>query len=382
MDLEGLIAVPGAILVLNAGSSSLKWARFETGAGAPAKVASGQAEIDDSSPAGFARALDAVLGAERAGEAPLAAVGHRVVHGGTRFSAPVRVDAAVLDALEALTPLAPLHQPLGLAPIRRLLESDPQLPQVACFDTAFHAGMPELARRFALPEALHAAGVCRYGFHGLACESVASALHDLDPRAAAGRSVLLHLGAGASLTALAAGRSVSNSMGFSTLEGVPMATRSGALDPGVLLHLMQAQGMDAEALERLLYRESGLLGVSGVSGDMRVLLASEVPGARLAVDLFVDRVTRELGALTAVLGGLDALVFSGGIGEHSAEVRDRICQRAAWLGVKLDSRANRRGGPRISRVRSRVAVWVQPADEAQVIADHVWRLIAGRPPSA
>ncbi|HEY5635565.1 MAG TPA: acetate kinase [Burkholderiales bacterium] len=372
-----MIAVPGAILVLNAGSSSLKWARFGSGADGLVQLASGQAEVNDPTPEAFACALDGVMRQATSQATPLVAVGHRVVHGGPQFGDPVRVDAALLDALSALSPLAPLHQPNCIAPIRRLLATDPSLPQVACFDTAFHRDMPDLAQRFALPAPLHASGLRRYGFHGLACEAVACALPALDARAAAGRTVILHLGAGASMTALRAGRSICNTMGFSALDGLPMATRSGALDPGVLLHLMQAHHLDAAALERLLYRESGLLGVSGLSGDMRDLLASDAPGARLAIDLFVYRIARELGSLAAALGGLDAMVFTGGIGEHAPEIRARVCDASAWLGVKLDSRANRRGGPRISRVRSKVAVWVQAADEARVIAGHVQRLIAG-----
>ena len=254
----------------------------------------------------------------------------------------------MLEDLAQFVPLAPLHQPHNLTPIRLLLERRPELPQVACFDTAFHRAQPELAQMFALPRELHDAGVRRYGFHGLSYEYIASVLPQLDPKAASGRCVVLHLGNGASMCALSAGRSVASTMGFTAVDGLPMGTRCGALDPGVILYLMDQRGMDARAIEKLIYSESGLLGVSGVSSDMRTLLASEAPRARLAIDLYVYRIGRELGSLAAALGGLDAIVFTGGIGENSAEIRERVCREARWLGVELDEQANRNGGPRIS----------------------------------
>jgi len=273
-------------------------------------------------------------------------------------------------------PLAPLHQPHNLAPIARLLQRRPDVPQVACFDTAFHATMPAVEQRFALPAALHDAGVRRYGFHGLSYEYIATVLPAHDARAAAGRTVVCHLGNGASMCAVRAGQSIASTMGFTALEGLPMGTRSGAIDPGVLLWLMDERGMDARAIEHLLYHEAGLLGVSGVSSDMRKLLDSDAPGARLAIDLFVYRIGRELGSLAAALGGLDALVFTAGIGENSAVIRARVCRDAAWVGVTLDEAANSRGGPRISAPTSRVAVWVVPTDEELMIARHTQRLLA------
>jgi len=395
-----------AIATLNAGSSSLKFQLFglrgedlapgvrgqvERLGTAPRFVAShpdGRAVGErtwsgaDASSLGFEGALDHILeflqgtlGGDR-----LVGVGHRVVHGGTARAAPARVDAGLLAELEALVPLAPLHQPNSLVPMRRLLARAPRLPQVACFDTAFHRSMPELAQRFAIPSALHDQGIRRYGFHGLSYEYVASALPALDPRAAAGRTVVLHLGNGASMCALAGGRSVATTMGFTPLDGLVMGTRCGALDPGVVLHLV-SQGRDADAVARLLYYESGLLGVSGRSGDLRVLLAADDAPARLAVDLYVYRIGRELGSLAAALGGLDALVFTAGVGENSAELRGRICRGAAWLGVELDEAANARGGPRVSGPASRVAAWVLPTDEERMIARHTRRLLAG-PPAA
>ena len=267
----------------------------------------------------------------------LIGVGHRVVHGGMEYTHPVRVDATVLAALDKFVPLAPLHQPHNLAAIRAVMHRSPDVPQVACFDTAFHRTNPEIAQMFALPYELHEAGVRRYGFHGLSYEYIASVLPGIDASAAQGRTVVLHLGNGASMCALNGGRSVASTMGFTAVDGLPMGTRTGNLDPGVVLYLMDERGMDARAVEKLLYQQSGLLGVSGIASDMRTLLASPEPRAKLAVDLFVYRIGRELGSLAAALGGLDAIVFTAGVGENSAEIRARICQAAAWLGVELDA---------------------------------------------
>jgi acetate kinase len=389
-----------AILVLNAGSSSIKFSLFSRRGGELALVAGGQVEgltttpvftarDGAGSPAGERRwPAGARLGHEGAlahitdwikgrygSDHRLAAVGHRVVHGGSEHAAPVEIDDAVLAKLQALIPLAPLHLPHNLAPIRLLLERSPGLPQIACFDTAMHRSMPLLEQMYALPSALDEAGVRRYGFHGLSYEYIASVLPEVDPRAARGKTVVLHLGNGASLCALDEGRSVATTMGFSTLDGVPMGTRSGALDPGVLLYLMDERGMDARALEDLLYRRSGLLGVSGVSSDMRALLESHQPRAALAIDLFVHRIGRELGSLTAALGGLDAIVFTAGIGEHAAPIREKVCRHAAWLGLELDPVANETHGPRISTTTSRIAAWVIPTNEELMIARHTRDLL-------
>jgi len=391
--------VSDAVLVLNAGSSSLKFslfevrgaeleavarggvdglpgsARLEVRSGGGARVA--ERRLGGGAPLDHAGALDAVTAYLRGelADRRVVAVGHRVVHGGTEFAAPARVDAASLAALERLVPLAPLHQPHNLAPIRRLLAQAPALPQVACFDTAFHRSMPLEEQLFALPAEYAEAGIRRYGFHGLSYEWIAGALPGHDARAAAGRTVAMHLGNGASLCALRGGRSAATTMGFSTLDGLVMGTRCGALDPGVILHLLARHGMDLRALERLLYDGSGLLGVSGVSGDVRTLLASDDPRARLALDLFVHRIGRELGSLAAALGGLDAIVFTAGIGEHAAGIRARVCRGARWLGVELDAAANEAGGPRISTSASPVAAWVIPTDEERVIARHTLRLV-------
>jgi acetate kinase len=388
-----------AIAVLNAGSSSLKFSLFEQAGDdlqltlrgqaeglqtAPrfvAKSASGETlsshAWDDGTPLGHAAALDHIVATlrDRLAGTRLTGVGHRVVHGGLLYSHPVRVNAQVLEDLAQFIPLAPLHQPHNLTPIRLLLERQPALPQVACFDTAFHRAQPELAQMFALPRELHDAGVRRYGFHGLSYEYIASVLPQLDPKAAQGRTVVLHLGNGASMCALAGGRSVASTMGFTAVDGLPMGTRCGAIDPGVILYLMDQRGMDARAIEKLIYNQSGLLGVSGVSSDMRTLLASNEPRAALAVDLYVYRIGRELGSLAAALGGLDALVFTGGIGENSAEIRARVCRAAAWLGVALDEAANRAGGPRISMADSAAAAWVVPTNEELMIARHTRRVL-------
>ena len=302
-------------------------------------------------------------------------VGHRVVHGGLEFMAPTRVDEDVVERLERYVPLAPLHQPHNLAAIRLLLERLPGVPEVACFDTAFHRTVPEVAQLFALPPRFAAAGVRRYGFHGLSYEYVASVLPSLDARAAAGRTVAFHLGNGSSMCALAGGRSIATTMGFTAVDGLPMGTRTGAMDPGVLLFMFDELGMNVREVEHLLYHESGLLGLSGLSSDMRDLLASDSPGARLALDVYVYRARRELGSLAAALGGLDAVVFTAGVGENQPEVRRRICRDAGWLGLELDDPANERHGPRISASGSRVSAWVVPTDEETMIARHVAALL-------
>jgi acetate kinase len=390
-----------AIFVINAGSSSIKYSVFvhrrprldlelhgqlESLDTAPHFIASdhtGKILADKSwgegNELGHAGALnhlmeylDQALKNDR-----LIGVGHRVVHGGLEFTRPVRLNAEVTDALEQFVPLAPLHQPHNLAPIRELLQRAPELPQVACFDTSFHRNNPQVAQMFALPAAFHDAGVLRYGFHGLSYEYIASALPSLDPKGASGRTVVLHLGNGASMCAVENGVSVASTMGFTALDGLPMGTRCGSLDPGVILYLMDQRGMDARAIESLLYHESGLLGVSGISSDMRTLLASEDAQAKLAIDLYVYRIRRELGSLTAVLDGLDAIVFTGGIGENAIAIRSRVCQDAAWLGVALDEPANAAGGPRISAAGSNVSAWVIPTNEELMIARHTQRIVEG-----
>jgi acetate kinase len=389
-----------AIAVLNAGSSSVKFSLFhERGAELELRLR-GQCEAIFSRPHFVARDAAGATLAEKtwdegtqlghegalahlmaflrrhAGAAKLVGVGHRVVHGGLQFAQPVRVDAAVLAALDRFVPLAPLHQPHNLAAIRAVAGQAPDLPQVACFDTAFHRGNPELAQMFALPYELHQAGVRRYGFHGLSYEYIASVLPGVDARAAAGRTIVCHLGNGASLCALAGGQSVASTMGFTAVDGLPMGTRSGNLDPGVVLYLMDDRGMDARAIEKMLYQESGLLGVSGIASDMRTLLASDAPRSRLAIDLFVYRIGRELGSLAAALGGLDAIVFTAGVGENSPEIRAMVCRAAAWLGVELDEVANAAGAQRVSSAASRLAAWTIPTNEELMIARHTQRLLA------
>ena len=305
----------------------------------------------------------------------LIAAGHRVVHGGSLYTAPVRIDASVTAELRRLIPLAPLHQPHNLAAIAALAKLHPALPQVACFDTAFHHTQSEVATEFALPRRLAAEGIRRYGFHGLSYEYIASVLPDiLGPAEADGRVVVAHLGSGASMCAMHRRKSVATTMGFTALDGLPMGSRCGNLDPGVVLYLIQEKGMTAQAVSDLLYHSSGLLGVSGLSDDMRALLASEDPHAANAVALFVYRISRELGSLAAALGGLDALVFTAGIGEHAPEIRRRACEQAAWLGVHFDEAANTAGGPRITIMGSRASAWMIPTDEDLMIARHTWRL--------
>ena len=390
-----------AILVLNAGSSSLKFSVFRSGGAELELSLRGQTEGLTTTPRFTAQDVSGKslservwkegepLGQEGAvshlveflrgnlGEHRLVAVGHRVVHGGLEFSEPVRVTPEVIRALEKLVPLAPLHQPHNLAPIRFVLERMPSLPQVACFDTAFHRVQPELAQAFALPEEITDRGVRRYGFHGLSYEYIASALPAVDAKAAAGKVVVAHLGNGASMCAMQGGRSMASTMGFTAVDGLPMGTRSGSLDPGVLLYLLDELKMDARAIETLIYQRSGLLGVSGVSSDMRALLASDAPRAKLAVDLFVYRIGRELGSLAAAMGGLDALVFTAGIGEHAVPVRERVVQNAGWLGITLDPAANSAGGSRISAAGSRVPAYVIPTNEELMIARHTRRLLTG-----
>jgi acetate kinase len=305
----------------------------------------------------------------------LDAISHRVVHGGAEFDQPVEITPAVFARLEGLAPLAPLHQPHNLAVIRAAQALAPKALQVACFDTAFHRTMPAVAQRLGLPRAWEAAGVRRYGFHGLSYAYLVKALHKVDPELAQGRVVFAHLGSGASLCATRAGRSVETTMSFSTLDGLVMGSRCGALDPGAVLHLLR-QGLTAEAIETLLYERSGLLGVSGLSGDMRVLLASDDPAAGEAVELFAYRAACQTGAMAAALGGLDGVVFTAGIGENSAEIRSRICRRLGWLGVSLDPEANAAGLGRISAADSRAAAWVIPTDEEQMLAEGAWGLFS------
>jgi len=304
------------------------------------------------------------------------AIAQRVVHGGDQFPGPVIIDRSVLDQIESLIPLAPLHQPKSVALIRIARELYPDVTQIACFDTSFHRTQPDLVRRYAIPRALFDAGVKRFGFHGLSYQFITRELERRRPQLARGRVVVAHLGAGASLCALDGGVSRDTSMGFSTLDGVPMATRCGAIDPGVLLHLMNVLGMSTEALEDMLYHRSGLLGLSGVSGDARVLVQSEAPAAGEALDIFAFRVAREAAALAATLGGIDALVFTGGIGEHQPEIRANVCARLRWLGVTIDAQLNTANAPDIALSGARVAALIISADEEQAMAEECSAFLA------
>ena len=387
-----------AILVLNAGSSSLKFteflvtdelaeqfsgnveelyghARFRARAADGTVV--GEHSWGDGTPPGHAGGLEFLFDwlRVRTRDSRLIAVGHRVVHGGAAYAAPVLIDAEVLAKLDDVVPLAPLHQPHSLLPIRVIAERQPRLPQVACFDTAFHRDAPALAQAFALPPSITERGVRRYGFHGLSYEYIAAALPGYDQRAAAGRTAVMHLGNGASMCAIRAGKGVATTMSFTALDGLPMGTRCGSLDPGVMLYLMGELHMDLGTIQTLLYQESGLLGVSGISSDMRELLESENPRARSAIDLFVYRIGRELGSLAAALGGLDAIVFTAGIGERAVQIREAVCEQAAWLGVELDRAANAIHGPRISAPSSRTSAWVIPTNEELMIARHCRALV-------
>jgi acetate kinase len=383
------------ILVLNAGSSSIKFAIFEdrqplhrtvhgliSGLGGAAAFAArnGHGTLAGNLPAG-ALTHEAALGwlfdwLDRGGHAQhLLGAGHRVVHGGIRHDAPIVVDDRIISELDALVPLAPLHQPHNMAAIHALRKLRPALAQVACFDTAFHRSQPAVAQTLPLPRTLTADGLRRYGFHGLSYEYIAGALPQALGAGADGRVIVAHLGNGASLCAMRYRRSIATTMGFSTLDGLVMGTRCGAIDPGVLFYLMHERKMPSAAVEDLLYRQSGLLGISGISNDMRTLLESRDPRAAEAISQFVYRASLETGALAAALEGLDALVFTGGIGEHAAAIRAQICARLGWLGISLDPAANAAHAPRISDTGSPVAVCVIPTDEEAVIAGHTRQLL-------
>jgi acetate kinase len=383
-----------AILVLNSGSSSVKFSVFVVESDTLKLELRGQLEGLSTSARFVAKnSLRKVIAEKSWGEGVklghegalehlrtfllglsnelrLAGVGHRVVHGGVKYARPVRITEQILADLHELIPLAPLHQPHNLQPIGAILERMPEVPQVACFDTAFHRSNSPLTQMFALPKALTEAGVRRYGFHGISYEYISSVLPQCDPRAASGRTAVLHLGNGSSICAMAGGKSVASTMGFTAMEGLPMGTRCGSLDPGVILFLLDQRKMDIRAVEKMLYNESGLLGVSGVSSDVRTLLESKDPGAKLALDLYVYRIGRELGSLAAALGGLDALVFTAGVGENAVVIRERVCRDAAWLGVELDAAANANGAPCITSRGSRVTAWVIPTNEELMIARH------------
>ncbi len=309
------------------------------------------------------------------GGSAVAGVGHRVVHGGPNYPAPVVITPKVMDDLRALVPLAPLHQPYNLAALEAVAQRIPGIPQVACFDTSFHRGQSAVAELVPLPAEIRNAGVQRYGFHGLSYEYIASVLPEVAPSIAGGRVVVAHLGSGASLCAMLGGKSIDSTLGFTALDGLCMGTRPGSLDPGVVLYLFQQLGLSAKEVEALLYKKSGLLGISGISNDMRDLLPSAAPAARLAVDYFVYQCAKQIGALAAALGGIDALVFTAGIGENSPEIRRRICQASAWLGIQLDTAANESRQTLISMPDSPVSAWVIPTNEELMIARHTGRLL-------
>ena len=381
--------------VMNAGSSSLKFSFYEgerriltgqvDGIGArPSASATGingegiaPPDLGTKPPMVPSEVLPAILpwARERLGDRRLAALGHRVVHGGLRYSRPARVTSELLAELEALVPLAPLHEPHNLAPIKMAMTLNPELPQVACFDTAFHRTAPEIAQAFALPYSFYEEGIRRYGFHGLSYEYIASVLPRRAPEIANGRVIVAHLGNGCSACAMQNRVSMATTMGFTALDGLPMGTRSGELDAGVVLHLIQQKGMSGEQLVDLLYRRSGMLGLSGISSDFRQLLASDNPRARFAVDVFCYRVAGHIASLAAALGGLDGIVFTAGVGENAAPVRRAICRACAWLGLELDEAANREHNERISTPDSRVGAYVIKTDENLMIARHARALV-------
>jgi acetate kinase len=387
------------VVVLNAGSSSLKFCTYSRPQGDSWRLAGrGQIEGIGTAPHFSARdgagtkvadqalgetvrdsrgALDALAEWLR-GQYPgarIVGVGHRVVHGGADFPDPVVVTPDVVARLRALVPLAPLHQPHNLAAIDAVTARLPHVRQVACFDTSFHRGHSAVADLVPLPKEIRDAGVQRYGFHGLSYEYIASVLPQVAPNIAGGRVIVAHLGSGASLCALRKGKGIDSTLGFTALDGVCMGTRPGSIDPGVVLYLFQTLGLDAKAVERMLYKQSGLLGISGISNDMRDLVGNGDPAARLAVDYFVYRVAKEMGALAAVLGGVDGIVFTAGIGERSAPIRKRICEASAWLGLEIDNAANEHHGPRVSSADSKIEAWVVPTNEELVIARHTGQLL-------
>ncbi len=387
------------VLVLNAGSSSLKFCvyhrqqterwRLEArgqiegiGTSPRLSVKNSQNEkiSDEKLPDTIRDGRNAIetLGnwlRSKYGDARLLGVGHRVVHGGAKYAKPIVITKEILEDLRGLIPLAPLHQPYNLAAIEAIFERRPDVPQVACFDTSFHRGHSPVVDLVPLPANLREGGLQRYGFHGLSYEYIASILPQVAPEIANARVIVAHLGSGASLCALKDGKSVDNTLGFTALDGLCMGTRPGSLDPGVVLYLFQNLKLSAKEVESILYKKSGLLGISGISNDMRDLLKNNEPQARLAVDYFIFRVAKEIGALTAVLGGIDGLVFTAGIGENSAEIRERICQSCRWLGVELDTKANENKGPRISNAASKISAWVIPTNEELMIARHTGRLL-------
>jgi acetate kinase len=387
------------IAVINAGSSSIKFALYADGTGdellfkgqvekigtAPrmkVSSAAGERLVErewQASELDHRAATNVILetALELLDGRKVTGVGHRVVHGGTSYSAPVRIDAGVVETLAALSPLAPLHQPHNLAPIRAIAEAAPAMPQVACFDTAFHRAQPDIAQLYAIPKALTEEGVRRYGFHGLSYEFIASRLAVVSPQLAAGRTIVCHLGNGASICALKSGRSHATTMGFTAVEGLMMGTRCGSIDPGVLIYLMDQHGMDARALEDLVYKKSGLLGVSGISSDMRELKASSEPSAALAIELFVYRIVREIGSLAAALGGVDGIVFTGGIGENDADLRPKVIAGCGWLGADIAANDSGSGERRISSDNAAVEVWVIPTDEERMIARHTQAVLSG-----
>lgn len=397
----------GAIIVLNAGSSSLKFSIYTLDAGelrpesrgqidglgtAPrfkAKDSAGQSIVDCAlegppkgigHPEAFSHLAEWVRD-RFASKQKLLAIGHRVVHGGSKFIEPTLVDESVLAQLEKLIPLVPLHQPHNLAAIRAVAKLRPDLPQVACFDTAFHQGRAKVTERLGLPDDFYQRGVRRWGFHGLSYESISKQFRRIAPEISAGRVIVAHLGSGASMCAMKAGRCIDTTMGFSALDGLPMGTRCGSLDPGVLLFLLR-DGWSPDRIEALLYKQSGLLGISGVSNDVRELLESKSPLAAEAIEYFVYRATREIGSLTASLGGLDALIFTAGIGENSPEIRARICRGIGWLGVEVNGEANSRNLRSISPPGRTPSVWVIPTDEEGVIAAQTYELLRSRDASA
>jgi acetate kinase len=393
------------ILVVNAGSSSIKFQLFSVGTGdrlqrrlkgqvegigvhphLVAKDAKGEVLADKTWPASEVGDVPAALGKlveflrAEIGTLPIA-VGHRVVHGGPDYSAPILIDAAVVEKLQALAPLAPLHQPNNLGPIRTLLQRQPQLPQVACFDTAFHRGHPEVADRYALPDEFYQEGVRRYGFHGLSYEYIASQLPKLAPDIAKGRVVVAHLGSGASMCAVKDGKSVESTMGFTALDGLPMGTRPGQLDAGIVLYLLTERGMSAKDIERLFYQDSGLKGLSGLSNDVRDLLSSSDARAKFALDYFVYRISLFTGMLAAAMCGIDGFVFTAGVGENAPLIREAVAKRLGWLGLELDPAANAKGEGRISAPGSRIACYVIPTDEELMIARHTLRVLRAEAPT-